>query len=126
MTVGSHIKTLRKQRKMTLKALGEKTALSPSFLCDIEQGRTKPSLKRLEAIAGALDTSVAYLMGEEAYADKVPQWISDIVRELCHSEDGLEIMRLLSDYSKWSESDRQEFLQYLRVKNMLRNTETGA
>ncbi|MEM1485556.1 helix-turn-helix transcriptional regulator [Oscillospiraceae bacterium PP1C4] len=126
MQIGERLKNIRQQRKMTLKVLGEQTTLSPSFLCDVEQGRTKPSLKRLEAIADALDTSVAYLMGEDASSEKIPQWISDTVRLLSQCETGMEILHRLSDYSDWSEYDRQEFIQYLRVKNLLRSTETGA
>lgn len=127
MTVGPRIKALRKQRKLTLKALGQLTELSPSFLCDVEQERTKPSLKGLETIAEALGTSVAYLMGEEEYSEKTPAWILELLRTLSASQDGIDILRLLADLDTWSESDRQELIQYLKIKQLLRNNkESGA
>ena len=123
MTMGLRIKQLRKQRNMTLKALGEQTCLSPSFLCDVEQGRTKPSLKRLEVVADALNTSVAYLVGEDSNSQKIPQSTIDTVQSLSESEIGIEILRLLSDLNGWSDEDKQELLHYLQVKKLLRNTD---
>jgi|SRR3712207_3732432 len=62
--VGSKIKALRKQKNYTLKDMNSKTGISVSFLSDIENGRSNPSLDRLTDIANALDTSVSYLLGE--------------------------------------------------------------
>lgn len=127
MTVGPRIKALRKQRKLTLKALGQLTELSPSFLCDVEQERTKPSLKGLETIAEALGTSVAYLMGEEEYSEKTPVWILELLRTLSASQEGTDILQLLTDLDNWGESDKQELIQYLKIKQLLRNNkESGA
>lgn len=65
MNVGERIKRLRKERKLTLRELSEKVDISISFLSDIENGRSNPSLERLKSIAEALDTTVSYLLGEE-------------------------------------------------------------
>lgn len=67
--LGARIRALRKQQGYTLKELSEITKISPTFICDIERGRSNPSLKRLNDIALALDTTTTYLMGEE---DKTP------------------------------------------------------
>ncbi|MCG0276769.1 MAG: helix-turn-helix domain-containing protein [Thermosediminibacteraceae bacterium] len=40
-----------------------------SFLSDIENGRSNPSLERLKEIAEALDTTVSYLLGENDKTD---------------------------------------------------------
>ena len=120
MSVGSRIQSLRKQRKLTLKKLGELVSFSPSFLCDVEKERVKPSLKALERIASGLDTSVAYLMGEDDSLQKLPQWISDTVRLLSSDDFGLEILQSLSDFEHWKESDKEELLHYLKAKSLLR------
>lgn len=63
--VGIRIKALRNERGYTLKDMHVKTGISISFLSDIENGRSKPSLERLNDIAKALDTTTSFLMGEE-------------------------------------------------------------
>lgn len=126
MSVGARMKALRKQQHMTLKALGVLVHLSPSFLCDIEQGRTQPSISRLEAIAAALGTTAAYLLGEDSCAQRIPQGVADTVHQLLASGEGAELIQAVSDFDHWSTKDKQELLAYLRVKQQLRNTETGA
>ena len=64
MNVGERIKQLRKEKKLTLKELSHKADISISFLSDIENGRSNPSLERLKDIAEALDTTISYLLGE--------------------------------------------------------------
>ncbi len=52
--LGEKIKTLRKQARFTLKLLAQKSNISSSYLCDIEKGRSSPSLETLKSIAAAL------------------------------------------------------------------------
>lgn len=125
MSVGSRIQNLRKQQKLTLKALGSLISLSPSFLCDVEKERVKPSLKALEAIALALNTSVAYLMGEDDSVQKLPQRITDTVKLLSADEQGLKILQDLSDFNHWQESDKEELIHYLKAKSLLRQTQNS-
>lgn len=70
-SIGDRIKALRKEQKLTLKDLSEKANISVSFLSDIENSRSKPSLERLNDIAIALDTTTSYLMGENASTETV-------------------------------------------------------
>lgn len=60
------IKQLRKEKKMTLTELGEKTGYSASFLSQIERGINRPSLEALRKISDALDVTVASLLASEA------------------------------------------------------------
>lgn len=48
------VKTLRKQKNMTLKEMAEKTKLSEGFLSNIENCKRVPSLDTLDKIAIAL------------------------------------------------------------------------
>ena len=53
MNVGKRIRELRNKGGMTQKELAEKADISTSYLCDIEVGRTNPSLRTLERISKA-------------------------------------------------------------------------
>jgi repressor LexA len=52
--VGATIRRLREETGLSQRALARKAGISSQYLCDIEIGRTSPSLKSLEKIATAL------------------------------------------------------------------------
>ena len=59
------IKEKREQLGISQKALAEKVGISQSFLCDIEQGRCKPSLVTAIKIAKALKIkSIKFFEGD--------------------------------------------------------------
>lgn len=88
------IKQLRKEKKITLTELGEKTGYSASFLSQIERGTNRPSLEALRKIADALNVTVASLLASEA-----PQVIQDETT----SEKGYKVIRNSSGtiYNPW-------------------------
>ncbi|ELC8443378.1 helix-turn-helix transcriptional regulator [Clostridium perfringens] len=47
MEIGESIKNIRKNKKINQKTLAEKAEISCSYLCDIEKGRTNPSVKTM-------------------------------------------------------------------------------
>lgn len=47
MEIGERIKNIRKNKKINQKTLAEKAEISCSYLCDIEKGRTNPSIKTM-------------------------------------------------------------------------------
>lgn len=51
---GAALKALRKERGITQKALAQICKVSNTYLCDIESGRTNPSLNKLLVICRAL------------------------------------------------------------------------
>jgi transcriptional regulator with XRE-family HTH domain len=59
--LGARVRTLRRERGLTLKGLGEKAGLSHPFLSQVERGLARPSVGSVERIAAALDVSVARL-----------------------------------------------------------------
>ena len=60
-----NIKERREQLGITQKELADKIGISQSFLCDIEQGRSKPSIDTAVKIADALDISdIKFFEGE--------------------------------------------------------------
>ena len=60
--LGMAIKTVRKEKNMTLKDLSEKTGLTGGLLSKIENFRTVPSLPVLVNIANALGTTPSQLL----------------------------------------------------------------
>ena len=52
-----NIKERREQLGISQKELAEKAKISQSFLCDIEQGRCKPSIDTAIKIAQVLDVA---------------------------------------------------------------------
>ena len=63
--IGKKIKERRQELKMNLRELGEQIGLSASFLSQVENDRTSPSLSTLHDLAAALRTSMAYLVVED-------------------------------------------------------------
>lgn len=101
-SIGDRIKTLRKEHSLTLKDLSEKANISVSFLSDIENGRSNPSLERLNDIAKALDTTTSYLLGENQLINEkketqltkkdekdIEKRLNQIKTELMERQDGL-------------------------------------
>ena len=70
MTLGERIKFLRKTRKITLKELSKNAGISISFLSDIENGRSNPSLERLKDIAESLKVTTSFLLGENNHTQE--------------------------------------------------------
>lgn len=125
MNVGQRIKALRKQQNMTLRELSQKVGISISFLSDIENGRSNPSLERLKEIAEALDTTVSYLLGEEIKTDDpnpskktVDDEIMEIMREL-----GPDVTNMFYDLKGMSQEEKESlkiFLQGLLARRKQR------
>lgn len=58
--IGSKVKELRTNAKMTLRELSEKTSLSTGFLSQLERGLTSIATDSLMKIADALDVELSY------------------------------------------------------------------
>lgn len=112
--IGTKIKTCRKAKKLSLKQLCEKTnnQISISFLSDIENGRSNPSLEKLKLIASVLDIRVSYFL------DDTENSFNNIATS---DKDFIPILELLNDFSSWSFEDKQELLYYLKAKKVLRD-----
>lgn len=70
MNIGNKLKELRKQNKLTLKELSQKTNISISFISDIENKRRNPSIDNLKILASALDVPVNYFFDAEDYKEE--------------------------------------------------------
>jgi transcriptional regulator with XRE-family HTH domain len=57
-TLGDALRFLREQRGISLRTLAERTAVSPSFLSQIENSQCSPSISSMEKIANALGVTL--------------------------------------------------------------------
>ncbi|MEB3031013.1 helix-turn-helix domain-containing protein [[Mycobacterium] nativiensis] len=65
------LRTVRKQRGLTLEGLAERTGLTKSYLSKIERSRSTPSIAVAIKVAQALDVDVAQLFSERGDEDKI-------------------------------------------------------
>jgi transcriptional regulator with XRE-family HTH domain len=68
MLIGTRLRQLREQRKMSQGDIEERTGLLRCYVSRVENGHTIPSLETLERFAGVLDVPLYQLFfsGEEA------------------------------------------------------------
>lgn len=112
--IGDKLKTCRKSKKLSLKQLCEKTnnQISVSFLSDIENGRSNPSLEKLKLIAGVLDIPVSYFLEDSE---------TSLYNTANNDTEFIPVLELLNDFSSWSLEDKQELLYYLKAKKVIRD-----
>ena len=134
MTIGKTIRDVRKKKGMKLRELSQKTGISISFLSDIENGRSNPSVKRLKSIANGLETTLKYLLeGQGSIYDYDQDELKQLVLEVsdrCFPESNLpyilkdqdfrSILAYFSDFREWNETDREELVVYLEIKRRMR------
>lgn len=63
--LGARLRTARKAKKLTLRALSEVVGVTVSMLSKIENDQAEPSLRTLHRILAALDTSIIELFVDE-------------------------------------------------------------
>ena len=63
LAVGSRIRDLRREHKLSLETIAERTDLSIGFLSQIERGLSSPSLRVLATLADVLGVGIAALFG---------------------------------------------------------------
>lgn len=62
--IGDTVRTLRKDKELTLKQMSRRTGLSVSLLSQIERAESSASIESLYKIAVALDTKISELFGD--------------------------------------------------------------
>lgn len=64
MSLGTRLKRLRENRRMSVRGLAEAVGVSRSFIYQLERGEVSPSYSTLQAMARALGTTVSVLVGD--------------------------------------------------------------
>ncbi|HET9877362.1 MAG TPA: XRE family transcriptional regulator [Mycobacterium sp.] len=65
------LRTIRRQRGLTLEGLAEQTGLTRSYLSKIERRRSTPSIAVAMKVARALDVDVAQLFSDQSDEEKI-------------------------------------------------------
>ena len=73
MTLGEHLRALRKQRGYTLKTVAEKAGFTASLISQIERDLVDPPLSTLGNISKALDLSQLALIDDDAFLEAFDQ-----------------------------------------------------
>jgi transcriptional regulator with XRE-family HTH domain len=69
--LGEKLRTLRKERNLTLDKLAEQAGLSKSYLWELENRESqRPSAAKLTALADVLGVSASYFIEDDARAPK--------------------------------------------------------
>lgn len=66
VNLGLQLRTARQKSGMTLRELARKLSVSPSFLSQIENGKSQPSVATLYSMAQTLDVSIDHLFEGDA------------------------------------------------------------
>ncbi|MEI2416383.1 cupin domain-containing protein [Orrella sp. JC864] len=94
LELGTRIKHARLARKLTLKACAEKAGCSESQVSKVERGLVTPSLAMLHRLAGALETNVSYLIGEQPAGGPVLRRGTRLVSSFEGATGGVQLERL--------------------------------
>ncbi|WP_363551102.1 helix-turn-helix transcriptional regulator [Caldifermentibacillus hisashii] len=94
MDIGKRNINIRKGKNMQANVLAKKAFISQSYLSDIENGRTTPSLDKLTTICDALGITLAEFFGYE-------------------SELTPDLMRLLENMKKLTEEERSHLADFI-------------
>ncbi len=99
MSLGQRLKTLREQRQLSQVELARKAKLTQPALSRIEVGGVKqPRLAVLQRLAGALEVSVGYLLGETGGAGAKEPMVGELIQS----------------YESLNAPGREQLLEYVR------------
>ncbi|MCV7151604.1 cupin domain-containing protein [Mycolicibacterium pyrenivorans] len=88
--VGNTVRSLRKERGLTLRDLSQSTGLSASYISSVERGAAAPSIASLQKIGAVFDTNVLALMSESYEAPCSPVVRAE-QRRVLDSDKGVRI-----------------------------------
>lgn len=71
VNVGTRLRSLREERKISIRGLARKSGLSANALSMIERGKTSPSVSTLYKLADALELPITTFFGEEVEKNAV-------------------------------------------------------
>lgn len=105
MKVGRKLKELKQLKKMKLKDIAQSTGLSVSYISDILNEKTNPSVDTLMKLTESFGVSPALVMEPES-----PAYLTGVEAEL-HD--------LLLDVALWPPADQEDLLEFIRAKKQL-------
>jgi transcriptional regulator with XRE-family HTH domain len=113
-TLGSRVRARRQRRGWTLKDLADNTGLSVPYLSDIERNAlANPTLETLAALAGALQTTISDLLGDQGASPTGPPLSVSLQRFVRSDDFSRRIQRLAHVADRPVQEIRQEVIDFL-------------
>ena len=119
--LGRKFRILRKERGMTLKQLSGLLNISVSFLSDIENNRSYPSIPTLLLVCKKLGIKPEYFFSDmSGLESRVSE--AEMISKVAYIEKGREILEELCDIDALGVSERDQILSFIRyIKNSREN-----
>jgi transcriptional regulator with XRE-family HTH domain len=121
------LKYLRKTNNISQKEIADFIEISRSNYSLYESGKRIPPIDKLEKLAEFYSVSTDYLLGRTN--DPTP--VRNLNEDLYSEDPDEELRQLLSDpemrvafknFPNWSNGDKQELINYLKAKQMVRDS----
>lgn len=122
MSIGDNVRMIRKEKRLTQKALAKKIGISRSYLSDIENNRKNPSSKTIESFAEKLDVTMLYLTtGKKALSDLTEDEKKEVVQGLGNEfkRHNVIVKRELESDIKQVLDTELTFAETMYINNML-------
>lgn len=124
MRIGQKVSKLRKDKKMSMRELGEKVGVSHAHISKLESGLNSASLDLLEKIAEYFNIDVSYFFtqDEEALSDEEPNIIyeRDLSLESLKGKYNLEI-----DGIPATDEEIEKMVEYIKVLRMINKNQSS-
>ncbi|KUO96051.1 helix-turn-helix domain-containing protein [Ferroacidibacillus organovorans] len=103
--IGERIRSLRKERNLSLSELAERADIAKSYLSAIERNiQHNPSIQVIEKLANVFEIPIQYLLPPEDVADTSleldPEWLQ-LAKEAADSGISKEEFSQFLEYQKW-------------------------
>jgi transcriptional regulator with XRE-family HTH domain len=113
-TLGNRVRARRQRREWTLKDLADNTGLSVPYLSDIERNKlANPTLETLAALAGALQTTISDLLGDQGASSTGPPLSVSLQRFVRSDDFSRRVQRLAHVANRPEQEIRQEVIDFL-------------
>lgn len=118
MDFKSQLKKLRNDKDLTQTELGKILNLSKQAISSYENGVSFPPQDILNKIADYFKVTVDYLLGRSDI--KNPDQLLTPDQELAALLNDPALKVAFQDYASWTDEDKRELINYLKVKKMAR------
>lgn len=122
------LKYLRKTNNVTQQEIADFLDVGRSNYSMYESGKRVPPIDKLEKLAEFYKVSTDYLLGRTDDPTPVRNLNEDMISENIDAElneflkNNPDLRVAFMDFPSWSGADKQELLNYLRVKKMARES----
>ncbi|MFG6321999.1 MAG: helix-turn-helix transcriptional regulator [Lachnospiraceae bacterium] len=117
MNIGTKIKTLRKEKNMTLQQIAYTMGCSPQLISQYESGKRIPKLETIQKIAVALGVPISELVSSDVLAltnDMIELFSNNNVQHLGSSEpNNSQEYYLISKFRNLNEKGQQKAINYI-------------